>query len=236
MAAWSGLPNARFCLNVLEKFPILRWKLYENFSGNKRMLTTQQKRVLDFIRAFISRHGHAPTLREIGEGVDIQSRGAVHRHVQTLLDRGVLKRSRRGWRTLELADTTDDATAATLPLLGKIAAGRPIEAIPGHDEVNVAEMLLGTDRYALQVEGDSMIDAGILDGDTVIIRRSETADDGDIVVALVDNEEVTLKRLRHLSGRRIKLVAENRAMAPLIYPDERVQIQGVLAGQLRVYR
>ena len=198
-------------------------------------MTTQQKRVLDFIRAFIARHGHAPTLREIGEGVDIQSRGAVHRHVQTLLERGVLKRARRGWRTLELAEKAED-DAATLPLLGKIAAGRPIEAIPGHDEVNIADMLLGTDRYALQIEGDSMIDAGILDGDTVIIRRSDTADDGDIVVALIDNEEVTLKRLQHLSGRRIKLIPENRAMTPLIYAGDRVRIQGVLAGQLRVYR
>ena len=81
-----------------------------------------------------------------------------------------------------------------------------------------------------------MIDAGILDGDTVIIRRSDTADDGDIVVALIDDEEVTLKRLQHLSGRRIKLTPENRAMAPLIYADERVRIQGVLAGQLRIYR
>jgi repressor LexA len=224
-------------LNVPEKFSILQQKLYENFNGSAAMLTTQQKRVLDFIRAFIARHGHAPTLHEIGAGVDIQSRGAVHRHVQTLLDRGVLQRSRRGWRTLELVDaTTGDGTASTLPLLGKIAAGRPIEAIPGHDEINIAEMLLGTDRYALQIEGDSMIDAGILDGDTVIIRRSDTADDGDIVVALIDDEEVTLKRLQHLSGRRIKLTPENRAMAPLIYADERVRIQGVLAGQLRIYR
>lgn len=200
------------------------------------MLTTQQKRVLDFIRAFIARHGHAPTLKEIGEGVDIQSRGAVHRHVQTLLERGVLKRSRRGWRTLELVQADDDNALVTLPLLGRIAAGRPIEAIPGHDEINIADMLLGPDRYALQIEGDSMIDAGILDGDTVIIRRCDTADDGDIVVALIDNEEVTLKRLQHLSGRRIKLIPENRAMTPLIYPDDRVRIQGVLAGQLRVYR
>jgi repressor LexA len=198
------------------------------------MLTVQQKRVLDFIRSYMTRHGHSPTLREIGEGVDIQSRGAVHRHVQALLDRGALKRSRSGWRTLELVDG-DEQQAPALPLLGRIAAGRPIEAIPGHDEVNIAELLLGENRYVLQVEGDSMVDAGILDGDMVVIRRADTAADGDIVVALIDNEEATLKRLYHLSGRRIKLSPENHAMAPLIYPEDRVCIQGVLVGQLRVY-
>jgi repressor LexA len=198
------------------------------------MLTTQQKRVLDFIRAFIRRHGHSPSLREIGEGVDIQSRGAVHRHVQTLIDRGALKRSRSGWRTLELVEPDD--TSPSLPLLGKIAAGRPIEAIPGHDEINIAEMLLGADRYVLKIEGDSMIDAGILDGDLVVIQRTDTADDGEIVVALIDDEEATLKRLFHLSGRRIKLMPENRNLSPLIYPADRVRIQGVLTGQLRTYR
>ena len=198
------------------------------------MLTTQQKRVLDFSRAFIHRHGHSPSLREIGEGVDIQSRGAVHRHVQTLIDRGALKRARSGWRTLELVESEE--TSTSLPLLGKIAAGRPIEAIPGHDEINIAEMLLGEERYVLQVEGDSMIDAGILDGDLVVIQRTDTADDGEIVVALIDDEEATLKRLFHLSGRRIKLVAENRNLSPLIYPAGRVRIQGVLTGQLRTYR
>ncbi len=198
------------------------------------MLTTQQKRVLDFIRAFIHRHGHSPSLREIGEGIDIQSRGAVHRHVQTLIGRGVLKRTRSGWRTLELVET--DETSSSLPLLGKIAAGRPIEAIPGHDEVNIAEMLLGEERYVLQIEGDSMIDAGILDGDLVVIQHTDTANDGEIVVALIDNQEATLKRLFHLSGRRIKLVAENHKLSPLIYPADRVRIQGVLTGQLRSYR
>ncbi len=198
------------------------------------MLTTQQKRVLDFIRAFIRRHGHSPSLREIGEGIDIQSRGAVHRHVQTLIDRGVLKRTRSGWRTLELVET--DETSSSLPLLGKIAAGRPIEAIPGHDEINIAEMLLGEERYVLQIEGDSMIDAGILDGDLVVVQHTDTANDGEIVVALIDDQEATLKRLFHLSGRRIKLVAENQQLSPLIYPADRVRIQGVLTGQLRSYR
>ena len=221
-------------LKVLKKFTIIAMEHYENFKEGKYMLTTQQKKVQNFIRAFIQRHGHSPSLREIGEGVDIQSRGAVHRHVQNLIDRGVLKRRRSGWRTLELVETAE--TSNSLPLLGKIAAGRPIEAIPGHDEINLAEMLLGEERYVLQVEGDSMIDAGILDADLVVIQRTDTADDGEIVVALIDDEEATLKRLFHLSGRRIKLVAENRNLAPLIYPADRVRIQGVLTGQLRTYR
>ena len=165
------------------------------------MLTTQQKKVQDFIRAFIQRHGHSPSLREIGEGVDIQSRGAVHRHVQNLIDHGVLKRPRSGWRTLELVETAEASNS--LPLLGKIAAGRPIEAIPGHDEINLAEMLLGEERYVLQVEGDSMIDAGIHDADLVVLQRTDTADVVEIVVALIDNEKATLIRLFLLSARRI---------------------------------
>jgi repressor LexA len=125
--------------------------------------------------------------------------------------------------------------APSLPLLGRIAAGQPIEAIPDEDTLNLTEFLLGPTRFALRVQGDSMMEAGILDGDTVIIQRRETAADGDIVVALIDDEEATLKRLYHLSNKRIKLVAENSAFTPMCYAAERIRIQGVLVGQLRTY-
>ena len=169
------------------------------------MLTTQQKKVQDFIRAFIQRHGHSPSLREIGEGVDIQSRGAVHRHVQNLIDRGVLKRRHSGWRTLELVETAEASNS--LPLLGKIAAGRPIEAIPGHDEINLAEMLLGEERYVLQVEGDSMIDAGILDADKNLLEElsiKETLDlfeDGTLQGGMIPKVKCCLDAINDGVGR-----------------------------------
>ena len=121
-----------------------------------------------------------------------------------------------------------------LPLVGRIAAGRPIEAISDQKEINFSDLLLGPDRYVLEVKGDSMIEAGIFDGDLVIIRHAETANDGDIVVALIDGEEATLKRLRK-HGSRVELIPANRHLASMVYPTERVQIQGVIAGQVRIY-
>jgi repressor LexA len=121
-----------------------------------------------------------------------------------------------------------------LPLLGRIAAGQPIEAIAGQERLDLGD-LLGSDRYALQVQGNSMIGAGILDGDLVIIEPCDTADDGAIVVALIDDEEATLKRLKRLKSGRIKLIAENPDIPPFTYAAKRVRIQGVLVCQLRRY-
>ena len=126
--------------------------------------------------------------------------------------------------------------APIIPLLGRIAAGQPIEAIEGRDELNLADFLMSSDRFALQVTGNSMIDAGILDGDTVIIRQQQTATNGDIVVALIDGIEATLKRLKKLPDGMILLMPENKFMEPKVYPAQRVQIQGVVVGQLRSYQ
>lgn len=119
--------------------------------------------------------------------------------------------------------------------MGRIAAGQPIEAIPDEDILNLTEFLLGLGRFALRVQGDSMMDVGILDGDTVIIRCSDTAEDGDIVVALIDNEEATLKRFHQRVGNKIELTPENTQFLPLVLDADRVRIQGVLVGQLRTY-
>jgi len=126
--------------------------------------------------------------------------------------------------------------APIIPLLGRIAAGQPIEAIEGRDELNLADFLMSSDRFALQVTGNSMIDAGILDGDTVIIRQQQNATNGDIVVALIDGIEATLKRLKKLPDGMILLMPENKFMEPKVYPAQRVQIQGVVVGQLRSYQ
>lgn len=197
------------------------------------MLTQRQAKALEAIKGYINFHGHAPTLEEIGRALGVQSKGAVHRLVNALVDEGYLIRERSSWRGLRLAG---EEASPTLPLVGRIAAGQPIEAIPGEDTLNLADFLLGPDRYALRVQGDSMVGAGILDGDTVVVKQADTARDGEIVVALIDGEEATLKRLKRLGNGNIELVAENPAIEPMVYPASRVRIQGVVVGQMRSYR
>ncbi len=200
------------------------------------MLTAKQQRILTFIQTYIARHGKGPTLDEIGAAVGIASRGTVHRYVESLIAAGVLTRAARGWRTLRLAaPKRDTAARAVLPLAGRIAAGRPIEAIPGRDEINLSELFAGSGRYVLEVEGDSMIEVGILDGDLVVVKPRDTADNGAIVVALIDDMEATLKRFYRLPDGRIELKPENTELAPFVYAPERIRIQGVLVGQLRRY-
>ncbi len=197
------------------------------------MLTPRQLQTLNFIRHFIATHQHAPSLTEIAHGIGIRSKGVAHRYVQALADAGHLILHPGRQRGLELVEE-ERADMLSMPLMGCIAAGQPIEAIPGQDVLNLGE-LLGADRYALRVKGDSMIDAGIQDGDTVIIEQRGHADDGEIVVALIDGEEATLKRLKTRQDGCVELIAENPEMPPLIYAAERIAVQGVLVGLLRCY-
>lgn len=197
------------------------------------MLTSQQHKTLLFVQEFLFREGHAPTLEEIGAAIGVRSKGAVHRLVEALIDKGYLTRDSSGWRSLQ---PTDRHAGGSLPLLGRIAAGQPIEAITGEDTLNLSDFLMGPNRYALRVVGDSMIGAGILSGDTVVVEHRDTARTGDIVVALIDRQEATLKRLKRRKDGSVELVPENPAMAPMIYPASRVTIQGVVVGQLRSYR
>ncbi len=197
------------------------------------MLTGLEEKILQCITRYITQNGHAPTLVEIGKLLDIKSKGTVHRYVDSLIEKGHLHRTGRSWRGLRLTGE-QNRRLTILPFAGRIAAGRPIEAIPEQLEINFSEMLLGAGRYVLEVKGDSMIEAGILDGDLVIIRQAETAENGDIVVALIDHGEATLKRLRK-HGDRVELIPANQSMAPMIYPADRVHIQGVVVGQVRSY-
>ena len=198
------------------------------------MLTQLENRILRFIRGFIAQHGYGPTLTEIGAAMGIKSKGTVHRYVQSLKNKGVLEHVERGWRGIRLAGESP-LHSTTLPLAGRIAAGHPIEAIPDQEELDLAALFIADDHYALQVKGDSMIDMGILDGDWVIVQRTDTARDGDVVVALVDDENATLKRFKRLPGGNILLIPENADLAPMEYPPERVRIQGRLVGQMRRY-
>ena len=201
-----------------------------------QQLTDQQRRVLDFIERYSAIHTVAPKLQEIADGIGISSRGVAHRYVQALTEAGYVETSPGRHRGIRLLRSNPHRPESTLPLLGRIAAGKPIEAIPGQDELDLSEFF-GKSNFAVQVRGDSMIDAGILDGDTVIIQFRETADDGDIVVALIDESETTLKRFKRSNqGKYIKLIPANASMEPMVYEAERVRIQGVLIGQMRKYQ
>ncbi|MFT5426478.1 MAG: repressor LexA [Gammaproteobacteria bacterium] len=196
------------------------------------MLTQKEEKVLQCITRYIAIEGHGPTLEEIGSDVGINSRGTVHRYVKALEDKGHLQRNPHysGMRLTGEAERHSNI----LPFVGRISAGKPIEAITDQEEINFSELLLGADRYVLKIDGDSMIDAGIHDGDYVVIKHADTAKTGDIVVALIDQSEATLKRLKRRRGG-IELIPENASMEPMFYDAERVQIQGVLVGQVRLY-
>lgn len=199
------------------------------------MPTPSQDKVLRFITEHLATQGHAPSLRAIAEGLGLRSKGVVHRHVQALVEQGYLRVEPGRHHGITLTDSGREDTL-TIPLVGRIAAGQPIEAIPDEQTLNLAEFLLGPNRYALRVFGNSMIGAGILDGDTVVVEHRDAAQDGDIVVALIDLQEVTLKRLKQRKDGAIELIAENPAIPVMIYPAHRVRIQGIVTGQLRSYR
>jgi repressor LexA len=198
-------------------------------------LTDKQREVLGFIQHYVAAHEMAPKLQEIAEGIGISSRGVAHRYVQALVDAGFLEMNSGRHRGIRLLQQSPQRPESTLPLLGKIAAGKPIEAVAGEDEVDLTSFF-GNGNFAIRVQGDSMIEAGIMDGDIAVIEFRETANDGDIVVALIDEEETTLKRFkRSQRGKYIKLIPANSAMETMVYEAQRVRIQGVLVGQLRRY-
>ncbi len=211
-------------------------------------LTQTEVKVHDFIRAFINQQGHSPTLKEIGDGVAIKSKGTVHRYVTALKTKGVLQQNTRQWRGLSLAESPVKASTTSqteptaehtrLPFVGRIAAGQPIEAIADITEIDISELLVGknNNRYMLQIKGDSMIDLGILDGDMVVIERRDTAKNGDIVVALIDEQNATLKRFHLESDGQILLIPANASLTAQQYTADRVRIQGVLVGQMRTYQ
>lgn len=201
------------------------------------MATDRNHEVYDFVLAYTARHGYAPKLREIGQALGIRSRGVVHRHLRALEAEGLVAIEPDVARGVHLRTRLRASTRRfTLPLLGRIAAGQPIEAIPGEEEINLSEFFVNHNRFVLKVQGDSMIEAGILDGDMVIVEKRDTADNGEIVVALIDGLEATLKHLQKNRDGSITLQPANAALAPLRLSAARVRIQGVVVGQFRSYR
>lgn len=198
-------------------------------------LYRRQKQILDFIRQYIDKYGYSPTLGEIANSIGVSSLATVHEHLQALVHKGVIKRFEGAVRGIELIEqkAASALKGIELPVLGFIAAGQPIMAYTDPDAtINIpAHMVTGKKRsYVLQVKGDSMIEEGILDGDYVIIEEQTTANDGDIVVALLDNGLATLKRFFR-EPNRIRLEPANAAMEPIYATD--VKIQGKCVGVIR---
>jgi len=203
------------------------------------MLTPRQRAAYDFIRSFSERNGFAPSFDEIRRHLRLASLNSVAKLIAQLRRRGALapapSNSKRRLEPASRGTRGETRAAGTVPLLGVIAAGRPIEAVETPEEIEIPSSLLGAgERYALRVRGDSMIEDGIHDGDAIVVRRARRAENGQTVVAILDGE-ATLKRL-HQKGRWIELHPANAAMAPLRVPAESVEIRGVLVGLLRRYR
>ncbi len=200
-------------------------------------LTRRQQEIHAYLRQHLDEFPHPPTLDELCDALGLSSRGSLHKQIQALVEAGLVEpmnNLRRGIRLVEQAPGAANQGDA-LPLYGYIAAGQPIEAIRNPETIDVPPQLRTPKPcYVLEVRGDSMIDEGILDGDWVVIEHREQARNGEIVVALVDGEEATLKRLEQRAGE-IVLHPANNSLSAMHYSPERVQIQGVLVGQMRRY-
>ncbi len=199
-------------------------------------LTKRQKEILDFITEFIDQEGYSPSMEEIAEHFHFASLNAVFKHLEALELRGYLHRDANRARSIELSRASGPL-AKTVPLLGYIAAGRPIEAVTVPETLAVPEELLpgGGTYYILQVQGESMIEEHIEDGDYVIVESREQAGDGQTVVALIDGENVTLKKL-YREGGQIRLQPANQTLSPIVLASDRVKVQGVVVGVMRKYR
>ena len=203
-------------------------------AGGPMHLTKRQKEILDFIREYLHREGYAPSLEEIGARFGLSSVATVHKHVQNLVEKGLLRKAWNRSRSIELVDP-ESQTHVEVPLLGTVAAGAPIEAIATPDTIAVPpDMVGGRECFALRVQGESMIDDHIVDGDVVLLETRKEPRNGETVVALIRRDEVTLKRFR-LDGPQVTLTPANSELSPMHFPAEDVEIQGVVVGLLRHY-
>jgi len=196
------------------------------------MLTPRQLQVLDFITDFINQHQYAPTTKEIALGIGIQSRGVVYRHLLALQAASKIELLPGQHRNIVLQNSSKQYISTGIPLLGTIAAGSPIEAMPKQETLDLAQFFCAQSLFALVIKGDSMIDLGIRDGDIAICESTLTAVTGDIVVALVDREEVTLKKIEYVEESKIKLCSANKLYEPIVLNANQVQIQGQYRGLL----
>ncbi len=208
-------------------------------------LTKRQKEVLDFIADFLEEKGYSPSYEELAQGLQLASLATVHKHIQGLESRNYVRRLFNQSRSLEvsakyLQERRKGRAAAPradeIPLAGRIAAGAPVEAIEGRETLQFADFTGKGDTFALEVSGESMIEDHILNGDHVLVERTQQARDGEIVVALVNGADATIKRIYREADGRIRLQPANSSMQPILVPAEAVQIQGRVLAVLRKYK
>ena len=207
-------------------------------------LTKRQKEVLDFIADFVEENGYSPSYEELAQALNLASLATVHKHIQALESRNYLRRQFNHSRSLDVAPkyiqerrkTRNAPRTAEIPLAGRIAAGAPVEAVEGQETLQFADFAGKGETFALQVSGESMIEDHIMSGDYVLVAKTPHANDGEIVVALVEGVETTLKRLYREPDGRIRLQPANSSMRPIIVNASDVQIQGRVLAVLRKYK
>ena len=204
-------------------------------------ITRRQRQVYDFISEFVQKNGYSPSFEEIGVGLELSSLATVHKHISNLEKKGLLTRDYNRSRSIDLLppkgrlkQSMSVNTGLVLPLLGRIAAGQPIEAIEDPQTISLADFVRSKEVFVLEVRGNSMQEEAILDGDYVLVEKLKTAHNGDIVVAVVNKDDATLKRF-YREGDNIRLQPSNAEMKPIIVPAESVEVQGRVIGVLRKY-
>lgn len=204
-------------------------------------ITRRQRQVYDFISRFVAEHGYSPSFEEIGQGLGLNSLATVHKHISNLEKKGLLTRDYNRSRSIDLLppkgrlkQAMSVNTGVVLPLIGRIAAGRPLEAVENPETISLADFVQSKEVFVLEVRGDSMQDESILDGDYVLVEKTKTARNGDIVVALLNGLDATLKRF-YREGDQIRLQPSNTNMAPIFVAASEVEIQGRVIGVLRKY-
>lgn len=206
-------------------------------------LTRRQKEVMDFLSTFVQTHGYSPSYEEIATGLKLASLATVHKHIQALESKQYLRRTYNHSRSLEIGERylqeekarQREPVSAGIPLLGRIAAGSPVEAIANPETLPFSDFVGDESTFALQVRGDSMIEDHICSGDFVLAEKTDTVKNGDIVVALIDGSEATLKRYFRESDGRVRLQPANSLMEPIFVEPEKLGVQGRVLAVMRKY-
>jgi repressor LexA len=199
-------------------------------------LTKRQREILDFLNRYGASNGFAPSFEEIAEHFNYNSLATVHEHLSNLERKGYIKRSYNESRAIEILPSDVFPKAVELPLLGTVAAGSPIEEMTSDQTVTVPDSFVGRgSHYVLRVKGNSMVDEQIRDGDYVVVKERESADNGEMVIALVDGQAATVKRYFRERDGRVRLQPANEQLAPMFYKDGDLRIQGIVVGVLRRY-
>lgn len=205
-------------------------------------LTKRQKEVLNYLVSFLNKNGYSPSFEEIAHAMKLTSLATVHKHLSTLEKKGFIRRGYNQSRSIEVVQLPKsvreqvlDRHVVELPLAGRIAAGHPVEALEQNEMISLADFARGQNTFVLQVKGESMRDDHILDGDYIVVEPTQVANAGEIVVALVGEDEATVKRFYREPGGRIRLQPSNDQMTPIVVPAANVKIQGKVVGVLRKY-